>query len=222
MSLLVKAPREGQTIARVTPESAGWRYVGFAALRLAPARVLPCLKPTSASACIVVLAGTVSVRQRRRRPGAGSADATACSRMLAPYAVYLPPGVRAIGARAPRGGDRRGSAPGTRRVSAAPDRARSMRRIDARQGREYALRLRHPSADRAGRVAARGRGAHAGRAFVELSAAQARHRQRAASRARSRRLTTTGSIRRRDSSSSASTPTTRDSTRRWRSRIATW
>ncbi|MEK6293481.1 MAG: 5-deoxy-glucuronate isomerase, partial [Paraburkholderia tropica] len=34
MSLLVKAAREGQTIARVTPASAGWRYVGFAAYRL--------------------------------------------------------------------------------------------------------------------------------------------------------------------------------------------
>ena len=34
MSLLVKAQREGQTIARVTPESACWRYVGFAAYRL--------------------------------------------------------------------------------------------------------------------------------------------------------------------------------------------
>lgn len=29
MSLLVKAQREGSTIARVTPESAGWRHVGF-------------------------------------------------------------------------------------------------------------------------------------------------------------------------------------------------
>ena len=34
--LIVKAAREGQTIARVTPESAGWRRVGFEALRLAP------------------------------------------------------------------------------------------------------------------------------------------------------------------------------------------
>ncbi|MFP4905274.1 5-deoxy-glucuronate isomerase, partial [Paraburkholderia sp. BR14261] len=34
MTLLVKAAREGQTIARVTPDTAGWRYVGFAAYRL--------------------------------------------------------------------------------------------------------------------------------------------------------------------------------------------
>jgi len=34
MSLLVKASREGQTIARVTPETALWKHVGFAAYRL--------------------------------------------------------------------------------------------------------------------------------------------------------------------------------------------
>ena len=34
-SLLVKASRHGRDIARVTPESAGWSYVGFEALRLA-------------------------------------------------------------------------------------------------------------------------------------------------------------------------------------------
>ncbi len=36
MSLLVKAQREGQTIVRVTPQTAAWRYVGFAAYRLEP------------------------------------------------------------------------------------------------------------------------------------------------------------------------------------------
>ena len=34
-NLLVKAARTGRTIARVTPASAGWRYVGFEALWLA-------------------------------------------------------------------------------------------------------------------------------------------------------------------------------------------
>ena len=36
LDLLVKAARTGRTIARVTPQSAGWRYVGFEALWLAP------------------------------------------------------------------------------------------------------------------------------------------------------------------------------------------
>ena len=40
MTLLVKAAREGQTIARVTPATAGWHYVGFAAYRLAESDVV--------------------------------------------------------------------------------------------------------------------------------------------------------------------------------------
>ena len=35
MSLLVKAKKSGRDIVAVTPASAGWRYVGFAAHRLA-------------------------------------------------------------------------------------------------------------------------------------------------------------------------------------------
>ncbi len=35
MSLLVKARRNGREIVKVTPQSAGWKYVGFAAFRLA-------------------------------------------------------------------------------------------------------------------------------------------------------------------------------------------
>ena len=34
MSLLVKASRGGRMIVEVTPQSAGWRYVGFSAYRL--------------------------------------------------------------------------------------------------------------------------------------------------------------------------------------------
>ena len=44
MSLLVKAQREGQTIARVTPETAGWKYVGFAAYRMEPNEVVHVLE----------------------------------------------------------------------------------------------------------------------------------------------------------------------------------
>ena len=33
--LLVKARREGREIVDITPESAGWKHVGFRALRLA-------------------------------------------------------------------------------------------------------------------------------------------------------------------------------------------
>ncbi len=39
MSLLVKGRRDGRDIVRVTPESAGWTHVGFAAHRLAAGEV---------------------------------------------------------------------------------------------------------------------------------------------------------------------------------------
>src|ERR1700744_2237982 len=80
MSLLVKAQREGQTIARVTPESACWRYVGFAAYRLGENEVVHVFEP-SREVCIVVLTGAV-----------GSRDSV--FEDAAPYAVYLPPNVR--------------------------------------------------------------------------------------------------------------------------------
>jgi len=40
MSLLVKARPTGRTIVEVTPRSAGWKYVGFAAYRLQPSERL--------------------------------------------------------------------------------------------------------------------------------------------------------------------------------------
>ena len=55
-SLLVKAARTGRTIARVTPESAGWHYVGFEAIWLAPGESYA--GTTGArELCIVVVAG---------------------------------------------------------------------------------------------------------------------------------------------------------------------
>ena len=60
MSLLVKAQREGQTIARVTPESACWRYVGFAAYRLEAAKSCMCYE-AAREVCIVVLTGAVDI-----------------------------------------------------------------------------------------------------------------------------------------------------------------
>lgn len=58
-SLLVKA-RAGSKIVEVTPESAGWTHVGFAAHRLASGEQLN-LETDSRELCIVVLTGTVTV-----------------------------------------------------------------------------------------------------------------------------------------------------------------
>jgi 5-deoxy-glucuronate isomerase len=89
-SLIVKAKREGPLIVDVTPRSAGWRYVGFAAYRLPATTFLNLAQPGS-ELCIVVLAGTVSVRaggETWRDLG------ERCSVFddRAPYAVYLPDG----------------------------------------------------------------------------------------------------------------------------------
>jgi 5-deoxy-glucuronate isomerase len=60
MSLLVKGKRTGRQIVTVTPQSAGWRHVGFAAQRLARGERLT-FDTGSTEVCIVVLTGIVSV-----------------------------------------------------------------------------------------------------------------------------------------------------------------
>jgi 5-deoxy-glucuronate isomerase len=92
-SLIVKAQREGMTIARVTPESAGWRYVGFAAYRLGRNEVVY-VHETVREACIVVLTGAVTIEAAGQRfSGVGTRDSV--FEDAAPYALYLPPNVRA-------------------------------------------------------------------------------------------------------------------------------
>jgi 5-deoxy-glucuronate isomerase len=88
--LLVKAAREGRSIARVTPESAGWRYVGFEALRLGADKKVEC-NTGGRELCIVIVSGRVAVASgglvwndlgNRASPFEDGG----------PYAVYLPPG----------------------------------------------------------------------------------------------------------------------------------
>ncbi|MGH8798781.1 MAG: 5-deoxy-glucuronate isomerase [Casimicrobiaceae bacterium] len=93
MSLLVKGRKAGRDIVRVTPQSAGWTYVGFAAHRLAANETLAVALP-DAEACIVVLSGRVSVETG----GATWRDVGGRASVFddrAPHAVYLPPGERA-------------------------------------------------------------------------------------------------------------------------------
>ena len=90
MSLLVKARREGRDIVEVTPQSAGWRYVGFAAHRLAAGESMTIDRPAS-ELCIVVLGGKVTVSQG----DASWADIGERRDVFddcAPYAVYVPQG----------------------------------------------------------------------------------------------------------------------------------
>jgi len=88
--LIVKAAREGTTIARVTPESAGWKHVGFEAVRLAPGGT--CTGTTGTrELCIVVVAGTVDI-DSSELAWHGLGERTSPFEDVAPHAVYMPPG----------------------------------------------------------------------------------------------------------------------------------
>ena len=63
MSLLVKGRSDGREIVAVTPRSAGWKYVGFAAYRLNPGESITVQQPQD-ELCLVLLAGTVTVKWR--------------------------------------------------------------------------------------------------------------------------------------------------------------
>ncbi|MCC7698103.1 5-deoxy-glucuronate isomerase [Janthinobacterium sp. EB271-G4-7A] len=85
--LLVKA-RPGSAIVEVTPESAGWTHVGFAAHRLQAGESLN-LETGSRELCIVVLTGTVTVNadgQEWREIG----KRQSVFEDRSPYAVYVP------------------------------------------------------------------------------------------------------------------------------------
>ncbi len=90
MSLLVKASKAGPTIVDVTPASAGWRYVGFRAHRLAPGERASISMP-GRELCIVVLSGRVDVRAGSNEwCDVGDRESVFDDRP--PWAVYLPDG----------------------------------------------------------------------------------------------------------------------------------
>ncbi|WP_028220448.1 5-deoxy-glucuronate isomerase [Paraburkholderia oxyphila] len=89
MSLLVKGDRSGRLIAHVTPESAQWRYVGFAAHRFTRGDALS-FDTGEMEICVVVLTGVVSVTtpaQAWREIG----SRRSVFEPKSPSAVYLPP-----------------------------------------------------------------------------------------------------------------------------------
>ena len=88
MTLLVKARPAGRTIVEVTPASAQWRYVGFAAYRLAPGE-REVVRVPGAETCIVVLTGRVSVTTAGHRwEDIGQRESVFDD--ASPYAVYVP------------------------------------------------------------------------------------------------------------------------------------
>jgi 5-deoxy-glucuronate isomerase len=89
VNLLVKAQRSGREIVKVTPQSAGWSYVGFAAYRLRPQEELAIAANPKDEVCIVVLAGRVSVRVKEQIwRDLGERNSVFDER--SPFAVYSP------------------------------------------------------------------------------------------------------------------------------------
>jgi len=89
-ALLVKGRRDGRDIVKVTPHSAGWRYVGFEAYRLARGEGLT-LALRGREVCVVVLSGRIDVAagERSWKDIGGRANVFDDE---PPYAVYLPDG----------------------------------------------------------------------------------------------------------------------------------
>ena len=86
--LLAKARREGREIVNVTPQSAGWKHVGFRALRLA-AGDSEHLATGARELCIVVLAGAVDITVGAQEfDEVGNRDSVFDDR--APAALYVP------------------------------------------------------------------------------------------------------------------------------------
>jgi 5-deoxy-glucuronate isomerase len=88
--LLVKGRSEGRAIVEVTPESAGWKYVGFRALRL-HAGEAESLHTGQRELCLVVLTGSVDVSVGGVEYGAlGKRDSV--FEGVPPAALYVPGG----------------------------------------------------------------------------------------------------------------------------------
>jgi len=89
-TLLVKGRRDGRDIVTVTPRSAGWKYVGFSAHRLAPGESLA-IDTGGDEVCVVVLQGVATVAAQGQtwreigQRGSVFDDAP-------PSAVYVPAG----------------------------------------------------------------------------------------------------------------------------------
>ncbi|WP_409074949.1 5-deoxy-glucuronate isomerase [Pantoea sp. C3] len=90
MSLLSKAqqPDSQGRIQHVTPESAGWRYVGFDAYLLKKGEILR-LSSGEKELCLVLVAGLASVKTRHAEfPGIGKRMSP--FERVPPYSVYVP------------------------------------------------------------------------------------------------------------------------------------
>ncbi|WP_211474241.1 5-deoxy-glucuronate isomerase [Collimonas humicola] len=88
MRLLVKGQPQGREIVSVTPQSANWKFVGFAAYRLAPEERIR-LDSAEREICIVVLRGVVSV-QAGGHAWKEIGERDSVFDPVSPYSVYVP------------------------------------------------------------------------------------------------------------------------------------
>lgn len=91
MSLMykVKQPDAQGRIQHITPESAGWRYVGFSAYQLKRGQSLT-LASGDKELCLVLVAGLASVRTRQVE-FANIGKRLSPFERTPPYSVYVPP-----------------------------------------------------------------------------------------------------------------------------------
>ena len=91
------APDAAGFIQRVTPQNAGWQYVGFEAAQLKSGAKLAVASDNSTELCVVILSGIVSFDCGGQQTG-GEQFLQVGQRMsvfdgTAPYALYVPPGL---------------------------------------------------------------------------------------------------------------------------------
>ncbi|QYJ14992.1 5-deoxy-glucuronate isomerase [Rubrobacter xylanophilus DSM 9941] len=89
--LLVRSnggPDAGGSVLKVTPESAGWEYVGFEVLRLASGASAG-RRAEGEEVCLVVLSGRCTISAGERRWELGGRKSVFAG---LPHALYLPPG----------------------------------------------------------------------------------------------------------------------------------
>lgn len=89
MSQLLIKPGDSDCLIDVTPKSAGWKYVGFAAYQLSPGRSFSSVE-NDREICIVVLSGTVTATAGEQQYQA-IGERGSVFEDTSPAAVYVPP-----------------------------------------------------------------------------------------------------------------------------------
>jgi 5-deoxy-glucuronate isomerase len=89
VELLIKPTGDHGTVTQVTPESAGWTYLGFEVIRLVPGESL-FAETGEREACLVLISGKAAVE-------AGERDFGVIGERMSPFegkphSVYVPPG----------------------------------------------------------------------------------------------------------------------------------